>query len=338
MIATFKNVPGEIHSKILDAYLESPSIDFKTLRKMTLVSKTNNSYIASKLNFMKNTNVQYFCKLLHIDNILLIIERSAFDIEKLNDILTFVIDGDFRQDVNIHILNKMCKVSFPESVSIEYTNNTFIILQLLKHTIRKNKNSTVKENGTMRFVSFDTLIDSILFHFFDDLYLFKQRTYQTRKTKSSKKYNSKSKDFSSFSDENLEFSWHMIGFNLYYVYEKNRLLKEQKVVTKEDFKDFQKYITSTNHQISMNSIKYMKQQSNMISDNHLVLIFTFIMSKMIKLKLVHMNDNVKILFVDEEDSFKINMQVSRIYDEFQKSLSFISHSLSTLVKSSPGSK
>jgi len=338
MAATFKNVPDEIHSKILDAYLESPSIDFKTLRKMTLVSKTNNSYIASKLNFMKNTNVQYFCKLLHIDNILLVIERSAFDIEKLNDILTFVLEGDFKQNSNIHKLEKMCQISFPESVSIEYTNNTFIILQLLKHTIRKNKNSALVENGTMHFVQFDTLIDSILFQFFDDLYLFKQRTYQTYKSKSSKKYNSKSKDFSSFSSENLEFSWHMIGFNLYYVYEKNRLLKEQKIVTKKDFKDFQKYITSSNRQISMNSIKYMKQQSNMISDNHLVLVFTFIILEMIKLKLVHKDDYVKILFEDEEDSFKINMQVSRIYDEFQKSLSFISPSLLTIVKSSPGSK
>ena len=337
MTTTFKNVPSEIHNKILDTYLESPSIDFKTLKKMTLISKSNNSHIVTKLNFMKNPNVQHFCKLLHIDNLLLVVKRSAFGIEKLNEILTFVFEGDFKQGKNIEKLEKMCTISFPESISIEFSNNTFIIFQLLKHTIIKNRCSTVVENDVMKFIPFDRIIDNILFQFFEDLYVYKQKIYLTHKTKSSQKNNSNSLHFS---PETINYSWHMIGFNLYFVYEKYRQLSENTNVTKKDFKDFKKNILSTNHEISKNSIKYITQQAYEIevNDKYFIFVISFIISEMIKQKLVYMEDKIRLQYEDEYgDSVKRYEKLSVIHSDFQQLLQYVSPSLLSIMKNSPGS-
>lgn len=311
MTTTFKNVPDEIHSKILDTYLESPSIDFKTLKKMTLISKSNNLFITDKLNFLKNPNVQYFCKLQHIDNILLIVKRSAFDLEKLSKILTYVFESDFKDKRNIDKLVKLCKVSFPESIKYDFVNNTFIIFQLLKHTIKKNKSAVVVENNSMYIEPFDKIIDNILFQFFDDLYTYKNKTSPNKNIQSIL-------TDESFTSENIDYSWHVIGFNLYYFYEKYRLLQENKMLTKKDFKDIPKYIFSTNHEISKNSIKYITQQEyqNNLNKNS-TYVFSFIISEMIKQKLIHMDDRIKLQYEDNDgETIKRYEQVAKIYEYF----------------------
>lgn len=310
MTTTFKNVPDEIHSKILDTYLESPSIDFKTLKKMTLISKSNNLFITDKLNFLKNPNVQYFCKLQHIDNILLIVKKSTFDVEKLSKILTYVFESDFKEKRNIDKLEKMCKVSFPESVKFDFVNNTFIIFQLLKHTIKKNKSAVVVQDNSMHMESFDKIIDKILFQFFDDLYTYKNKTSPHKQMSIRTDEN--------FTSENIDYSWHIIGFNLYYFYEKYRLLQENKTLTKKDFNDIQKYIFSTNHEISKNSIKYIAQQEyqNNMNKNS-TYIFSFIISEMIKQKLIHMDDRIKLNYEDDDgETIKRYEQVAKIYEYF----------------------
>ena len=90
------------------------------------------------------------------------------------------------------------------------------------------------------------------------------------------------------------------------------------MLTKKDFKDIQKYIFSTNHEISKNSIKYITQQEyqNYLNKNS-TYVFGFIISEMIKQKLIHMDDRIKLQYEDDDgETIKKYEQVAKIYEYF----------------------
>jgi len=314
MVSTLSNVPQDIHNKILDTYLESPSIDIKTFQKMSQVNQNTRSYYtSSKLRFFKNTITQKFCKLRQIENIFAVIHKSAFDFDRLNFIVNYITKSDFQDKKDFNELTRLCKISFTLSTSMKCTNNTFVVFQFLKHRVIMCKKSESVQN----------LMDSILFKYFEDLYRFK-----TNNDISSTKFKGKS----SFSSKNIDFAWHTVGLNLYYVYEINRLFNENKQIVANNFQTIDQYIISCNHEISKNTIKYIVQQNNIKSNNNLVMIFSFILLTLLKHNLVKLDDNIQILFEDEDDSYKLYFLVSKIREQFLNSLSFSSHPLSIIIQ------
>ena len=313
MTTTLSNVPEDLHNKILNTYLESPSIDVKTLQKMSQINKNTRSYTSPKLKFLKNVITQKFCKLRQIGNILLVIKESAFDFERLDYIVNYIAETDFQHKKDFNELIKSCKVSFPSSASIKLINNTFIVFQFLKHrVIMCQKSESVHRS-----------MDSILFKYFDDLYAFKINNDRSP---------NKMKEKSPFSSKNIDYAWHTVGLNLYYIYEINRLRMEKREITLKDFKTIEKYIISSNHEISKYTVQYIVQQNNIKSGDTLGLIFSFILYTLLKQKLVSLDDNVKILFEEDYESYKIYFLVSKIRDDFFNSLSFISDPLSSIVQ------
>jgi hypothetical protein len=314
MVYTLSNVPSDLHNKILDTYLESPSIDIKTFQKMSEINKNTRSYTSSKLRFFKNTITQKFCKLRQIENIFAVIKESAFDFDRLNSIVNFITETDFQHKKDFNELIRLCEISFSLSTSMKCINNTFIVFQFLKHRVIMCKKS---ENVYH-------LMDSILFKYFENLYRFKTNN-DTSPTKIKEKL--------LFSVDNIDFSWHTIGLNLYYIYEVNRLYYEKKQITLNNFKTINKYIISGDHEISKNTVKFIVQQNNLKSNDIMLLIFNFILNTLIKQKLVKLDDRVKILFEEEHDSYKIHFLISKIKEDFSNSLSFVSKSLTSMIQS-----
>jgi hypothetical protein len=313
MASTLSNVPEDLHNKILDTYLESPSIDIKTLQKMSQINKNARSYTSPKLKFLKNAITQKFCKLRQIGNILLVIKESAFDFERLDYIVNYITETSFQHKKDFNELMRLCKISFPLSASIKFINNTFIVLQFLKHrVIMCQKSENVHRS-----------MDSILFKYFEDLYAFKMnRDISPTKIKGK----------STFSSKNIDYTWHTVGLNLYYMYEISRLYNEKMQITINNFKTIDKYIISGNHEISKNTVKFIVQQNNTKSDDIMLLIFVFILHTLLKQKLVKPDDNVKVLFEEDYESYKIYLLVSKIRDDFANSLSFVSEPLSNIVQ------
>ena len=313
MASTLSNVPEDLHNKILDTYLESPSIDIKTLQKMSQINKNARSYTSPKLKFLKNAITQKFCKLRQIGNILLVIKESAFDFERLGYIIDYITETDFQHKKEFNELARLCKISFPLSTSIKFINNTFIVLQFLKHrVIMCQKSENVHRS-----------MDSILFKYFDDLYMFKMNNDRSP---------AKFREKSSFSSKNIDYAWHTIGLNLYYMYEISRLYYEKMQVTINNFKTIDKYIISGNHEISKNTVKFIVQQNNTKSDDIMLLASSFTLHTLLKQKLVKPDDNVKILFEEDYESYKVYFLVSKIRDDFLNSLSFVPEPLSIIVQ------
>src|SRR6056300_1228422 len=155
MSLDISNLPDDINTKITSYLLYSNSSDV-TMKKLASVSKTLNKDVNMMLMIFENTNVKKFTKFHYIENILPIVQQSIFSFDQLGSILIYIKDENF----NKKELKK--KLPLPKKdISTTCLNNTFIVYQVIKHSVVLYHENDYDKNK---------IIDEILFDLFDNIY------------------------------------------------------------------------------------------------------------------------------------------------------------------------
>jgi len=161
---------------------------------------------------------------MEIDNILIIIEKSLFDFEQVNNILCFIDENKLVQKNDIAKLKNLTKIGnrIVKPLSEECNNCTFCIFQLLKfYLIWENKSfQPVQEN---------------LFHFFDKVFSFEATDKKESNTHKEmfclRKMNAK----------NIDHDWHLVNFNVYYIFKLHIMYRNKYKISIKDYQQLDKY-------------------------------------------------------------------------------------------------
>jgi len=289
-----ENIPDDLSEKILNDLLASPRISITTLKNMSRMNKYIHDKIGKQLFVFSHKNVKFFCKLQNIGNILPIIKDSIFDFENLYNILLYIED------------DKQIKNLFPlplnSKISIKCMNATFVIFQLIKfHIVKCMKPHDV--------------IDKLLFDFFDNIYTISK----SASPKSKQSPNTRHISVEDFNSTNIDWHWHLVNFNIYYIYEIIRLHKENCKVRITKYNQFDKYVVSNNEDVMKKSIKYIIQQSQTFNNDIFIYIYSFIIFKICH-RNINKNDTIIILYEEAEDTYKVRSTVGKIYELFKTKL------------------
>jgi hypothetical protein len=228
------SLPDDLSKKILNDLMSSRNLSASTLKTLSKANKSLNKDINKKLYIFNHKTITKFCKFQNIDNVLPIIDQSIFSYEVLIDILEYIEKQTMKNKAQFKNL-------FPVSVrSVSYSclNNTFVVFQIIKHSlILHNKCS----DG----------LDVILFDFFEDVYTLKRSQIKGSPTKES--------SVAKFGPSQIVM-WHLIGFNLYYVYDIYRMYQDNCKISMCCYKQFDKYLFSYDKDVLKRSIKFTAEE------------------------------------------------------------------------------
>jgi hypothetical protein len=290
MSLDISNLPDDINTKITSYLLYSNSSDV-TMKKLASVSKTLNKDVNMMLMIFENTNVKKFTKFHYIENILPIVQQSIFSFDQLGSILIYIKDENF----NKKELKK--KLPLPKKdISTTCLNNTFIVYQVIKHSVVLYHENDYDKNK---------IIDEILFDLFDNIYNLKT---------TSKDLIIVNHDITNYDSSKLDGTWHTIGFNIYYIFEMYKIFQTNKNINISHFKSLSKYILSDIEEVNLRSIKFIAEQAISQEDNHYLLIFSYMLFYFAKT--VDREKIIKILFRDENDTFSRRISVKELIKEY----------------------
>jgi len=296
------NIPDDLSEKIMNDLLASQHISISTLKNMSRTNKYIHDKIGKQLFVYSHKNVKNFCKLQNISNILPIIKDSIFEFENLYNILLYIEDD--KQ------IKKLFPLPLTSKISIKCMNATFVIFQLIKfHIVKCMKSHDV--------------IDKLLFDFFDNIYTISK----SASLKSKQSPNTSPIHVEDFNSTNIDWHWHLVNFNIYYIYEIVRLYKDNCKVRIIKYNQFDKYVVSRNEDVMKKSIKYIIQQYQMLNDDIFIYIYSFIIFKICNHN-INKNDTIIILHEEDEDTYKVRSTVGKIYDLFKTKLYEINNTTS----------
>ena len=298
-------LPDDLSKKILKSMTLLPSLSSQTLKSLANSHKMAKEEITNHLTIVNHKNIKKFVKYQNIGNVLLVIQRSMFSLEDLIDILDYVENND---EINKNAFQEL----FPEvqqRPSSDCLNNTFIVYQIIKHTfIMSNKSQEV--------------LDEILVDFFEEVYMFR--------TTSLKSFN---KNFISLSDFTVSDvgTWHLIGFNLYYVYQMYRMYQDNYNINMNQYKQIQKYIFSYDTNVLKSSIQYIAEQYYYFAQTKeffidykiYTYILSFILFKLYKDENTNDSDIIKIRHEEGYDIYKERININTVIERFEEYLNKI---------------
>lgn len=313
--------PEDLSNLIWEQVFTSKKLSPTILKSLSQTNKNLNKYLNERLPIYNHKHVKGFCKIHDIGNIIPIVGHSIFSFERLSSIIQYI------SDKNVKSTETSFKKLFPvfsTKPSTTCLNNTFIIYQLIKYCI-------VMMRNTSELVDW---IDDALFQLFENVYsLYKLSSSSPSPSSSSSSYRRTSvtlvtpvrgDDIPEFSSNNLEYKWHLIGFNLYYVYEIMRMYQDNIRVTITKYKQFEKYIFSSHTKILLNSIAFIEQQFYYLTrwneNNIIIYIFSFMMLRISKDKHIKKEDNIKLIYEDEDETYKTYSTVQNLVTKFKDHL------------------
>lgn len=99
-------------------------------------------------------------------------------------------------------------------------------------------------------------LDAQSVDFFDNIYTISK----SMSPKSKLSPNTSPKCVEYFNSTNIDWHWHLVNFNIYYIYEIVRLHNDNCKVRITKYNQFDKYIVSHHEDVMKRSIKYIIQQ------------------------------------------------------------------------------
>ena len=308
------NLPNDLSNEIWKKLLLSNNIDVETLKKISITNKHFSNKVKNTLELLSHKSVKGFCNLRNIDNIVLFVSNSLFDFEQLNNILKFIEISDFiNVKEHINSLKNLMKLDIkPSSFSIEVNNNTFVVFQLLKYHFTKNMQPF-------------EIIDDALFEYFNNVYII-----ECSKTESTHKF---VENLRIILSNQIEYTWHIVNFNVYYIYQLHRLFRENKKINMSKFRTFDKYIISYQEDTIKNSIKFIVQQADIlkiidnIEDNkdH-IYILSYILFKLSKY--IDNDTSLKIRHIEEFETYHLYHKIGKLNELFRDMLLRINDTIS----------
>lgn len=298
-------LPDDLSTKILNDIMTSPSLSIKTLKSLANSNKMIKKEMNLHLFIINHKNIKKFVKYQNVGNILLVIEKSMFSLESLISILEYV---ENKSEIN----ESEFKGLFPklrQRPSSDCLNNTYVIYQIIKHTFIMNNRPF-------------EVMDEILIDFFEDVYMFKKPTLKSFNTYSTTiSTNFKASDIG---------TWHLTGFNLYYLYEIYRMYQDNYKITMTQYKQIDKYIFSYDMNVLKRSIQYITEQYYSFANTKeyvhykiLVYILSYIVFKLSKQENVNHSDIITIRHEDEYESYKERITIDTVISRFQEYLNDI---------------
>lgn len=297
-------LPDDLSRKILNDIMTSPSLSTKTLKSLANSNRTIKNEMNQHLYIINHKNIKKFVKYQNVGNILLVIEKSMFSLESLIAILEYV---ENKSEIN----ESEFKELFPllrQRPSIDCLNNTYVIYQIIKHTFIMNNRPF-------------EVMDEILIDFFENVYMFKKPSL--------KSFNKDSMTISSFEASDIG-TWHLTGFNLYYLYEVYRMYQDNYKITMSQYKQIDKYIFSYDTNVLKRSIQYITEQYYLFANTKeyinykiLVYILSYIVFKLYKQENVNHSDIITIRHEDEYESYKERISIDTVISRFEENLNDI---------------